>query len=150
VQEKECIMATGTIYYLLNEAGRKKSLLGGGDGKINQQVSVELNNDNMDLFTINEQGEAKLYVGYEDEEHSSNLVDFEISESNNGPSIKDVYRKIMFDKIMTADELIEFNRNRISNLKLKTDEIMPIFEAKKKEYELSKAESLTEEAERKE
>lgn len=56
-------MAQGTIHYMLSEAGRKASLLAGGDGREQQTISGALTTENIDLFKIDAQGIARAAIG---------------------------------------------------------------------------------------
>ena len=56
-------MAQGTVFYSLSEAGRKASLLAGGDGREQQTISGELTADNIDLFAIDDGGIARAAIG---------------------------------------------------------------------------------------
>lgn len=55
-------MAHGTITYRLTEAGRKASLISGGNGQEIQTVAGELTPENIDLFTVAADGKAALDI----------------------------------------------------------------------------------------
>src|SRR5690242_14623085 len=53
-------MLTVTATYLLSEEGRKASLLGGGDGKAVQQLSLQVPANRLHLVSVDANGVARL------------------------------------------------------------------------------------------
>jgi flagellar biosynthesis GTPase FlhF len=53
------------IEYLLSEAGRKKSLLAGGDGKQHQVIETDATPEIIALADVDSEGNVKLQVGFE-------------------------------------------------------------------------------------
>lgn len=107
------------IYYLLNEEGRKDSLLKGGNGKEIQFIETTINEDNIKLATVSSDGIAEIHIGYECRKKGSLdgiKVDYEEREDGLGKYIKDVYRVIYFNKLMVADELIKWEKDRQTKL----------------------------------
>jgi hypothetical protein len=58
---------TAKLQYLLSEAGRKASLLAGGDGKEIQVITTEITPAIIELATVDTKGEVALHVGYRPE-----------------------------------------------------------------------------------
>ena len=53
---------TVTAVYQLSEAGRKASLLAGGDGRAVQQITVQVPISRLHLVSVNPQGVARLRI----------------------------------------------------------------------------------------
>lgn len=119
------------IYYLLNEEGRKKSLLSGGDGKEVQVIETEINEKILKYADVDTDGNVKLVVGCRLYSNSTSIsdvkIDYEIENpfdkdttinrlNYNEPYIKSITDKIRYDKLMTVDELLLDHEARLSKL----------------------------------
>ncbi len=62
---------TAKVFYLLSEAGRKASLLQGGDGKELQVIEPPVTPKIIELATVSSDGEVYLYIGYRPEHNNS-------------------------------------------------------------------------------
>lgn len=134
-------MKMGTITYYLNEDGRKMSLLNNGDGKSEQQVTVEINKDNLELFYVDDLGNAILNVGSKVSYDSHNIIDYKINNSYDGrPSINKITEIITFNKLMVAEELLKFEINRRDRIKLKKDILQPEYDMLLKTYNIKQDE----------
>lgn len=108
-----------TIFYLLNEEGRKKSLLGGGSGKELQHIECEVNDINISISSVDAKGFAFITVGFVFDSLNKNYlqVPFNVTiEDREGflPEYKYDQCIKYFDRPMMAEDLLayEFNRSR--------------------------------------
>lgn len=147
------------ILYLLNEEGRKASLLSGGDGNRNQSINTPVTKELLDMAWVDYNGEAIVKIGYRDSgnewlESSNVKIATEIKEEYIGegvykPVIKDITEVVEFDKPQTIEELLAFEKNRvltyekslndnkekIKPLLLKFEEEMKVYKKEKEEKE---------------
>lgn len=129
------------VMYLLNEEGRKKSLLGGGDGNRNQIIYTPITKELLDIASVDNAGEAIVKIGYRDSgnnlyESSKVKISTEIKEERNRhyhiyePVIKDITKVIEFNKPQTVEELLTFEKNRAleyeKSLKENEEKIKPL------------------------
>lgn len=136
MSEKMC-----KVVYLLNEEGRKASLLGGGDGKKKQVLYAPITKELLDLASVDNNGEAIVKIGFKgngDAGSSWNEVKIstEIKEKYcrevrwNKPTIIDVSNVIEFDEPQTVESLLDFEKNRVleynKSLELNKEKIKPL------------------------
>lgn len=120
-----------TIQYLLNEEGRKQSLLNGGNGEMIQDIIVDLTDEIASMIEKSIFGslewDAALYVGFggyddlgEIESTPSRCVGY--NEEYRGFEYK--YELRYFDISMTAEQLIDWERDRLKTVKKDEENIM--------------------------
>jgi len=154
-------MAKAKIYYLLSEAGRKDSLLKGGDGREIQMIEADITPEILKLAKVNKTGEVELYLCKLNSNKTS--TDFpgptqgykvEPASFNSKPYIAEDRYNIFFDSVQTAAQLIKHDIQRIAGLdtsrKQAELDLIPILEEyrknKSKEEENIKAFKKAEEA----
>lgn len=147
MSEKMC-----KVVYLLNEEGRKESLLSGGDGKKIQILYAPITKELLDLASVDKNGEAIVKIGFKGNESDNHWNEIKLSTkirttyySNirvNKPEIIDVLDRIEFDTPQTVESLLEFEKNRVleydKSLELNKEKIKLLlleFEEKKDIYE---------------
>lgn len=104
------------IKYYLSEKGRKDSILKGMDGLEEQFITAEIDDRLLDLCSVSTSGQVELVVG-----GKSVITDYEIWEGHR--KIYPITTQQYFDKIMTAEELIEWEEQRKNNLLIKYKEL---------------------------
>lgn len=146
---------TCKVIYLLNEEGRKQSLLSGGDGKRMQELEAPISKELLELASVDDKGNVVIKIGFKNvgDSYYSILTEYKVKEySIYEPSIEEVKEIIEFDKTQTVDELLLFEKNRIENIKKSREEseekIKPLLEEyileqkKKEEEKLQREEEL--------
>ena len=123
-------MVQAKVYYLLNEEGRRQSLLQGGDGKEVQCLVVDATPDLLQLCRISSEGEAKLEAGFRRDYGSSYLksvaVDLEIKKTCfNELKIDTIAETQHFNAPQALDDLIAWEKNRRQCLAEKKAELEP-------------------------
>lgn len=146
---------TATIKYLLNEKGRKNSLLNSGNGKELQSIEAEVSERLLKYAPVSQNGEVTLYIGFELKYSNIKgiIIDYKVACDELGDYIQEIYDKNYFDRVMTVDELLSWEEKRISKLeklKDKYKDIMEEREKKLKEKELLKQEEEQKQQEEKE
>lgn len=104
------------IKYYLSEKGRKDSILKVMDGLEEQFITAEIDDRLLDLCSVSTSGQVELVVG-----GKSVITDYEIWEGHR--KIYPITTQQYFDKIMTVEELIEWEEQRKSNLLIKYKEL---------------------------
>lgn len=108
------------IEYLLNETGRKKSLLEGGDGKELQIIEADITPEILERAAVHEDGSAVLKVSYiaTDAEiigtYNFDSYRLDVGDSfYNGhkPRIREIVKKVHFDAPQTVESLLAFIEN---------------------------------------
>ena len=110
------------IQYLLDEEGRRQSLLNGGDGKMIQVIETNINEKIIKLSEVDEDGNVAVYIGHRFEKARIYDAISNYTLYDNGP-IGEIKKINYFDKPMTIEELILLEETRVNNLKSKYDEI---------------------------
>jgi hypothetical protein len=84
-----------TATYLLSEEGRKASLLGGGDGRAIQQMSIQVPTSRLHLVTVDDEGVAllKLRPRYERDGEQRVIRTDAPPTYDSPPSLEDLYRE---------------------------------------------------------
>lgn len=134
---------TATIKYLLNEKGRKNSLLNGDNGKELQEIQAEISERLLKYASVSQNGGVTLEIGFKDNRYNEVIIDYEEANDWLGKYIKKINKVCFFDKIMTANELLDWEEKRISKLEKLKDKYKDIMEAREKklkEEELLKQE----------
>jgi hypothetical protein len=147
-------MNKSKIFYLLNEDGRKKSLLAGGDGKEKQALECEVTPEVLELAKVNSNGEVILDLTGEI------VLDLEIKPGKPGqmtpfgvyfpepPKLKEVHQdwsgKYHFSAPQTPGELIAWEKARREKVAARLAELQPEYDQLMAEYEAEKAECLAE------
>lgn len=126
-------MSNAKVYYLLNEDGRKKSLLTGGDGKELQCFCTEVTKELLDLecTSVNEEGEVTTTIGFKfgiNKKPLSIVTDFKINTSFGNPSIDKIDKIIRFEEPMELDDLIEFQKNKEYEINKSCEEVSEKYE----------------------
>lgn len=150
MSEKMC-----KVVYLLNEKGRKASLLSGGNGKRIQIIEGQLTKELLNIAKVDDDGNAIVEFGaknilghcHSKIKLSTKLIDrqgFSLYE----PKIEDAYDIVEFDKTQTVEELLNFEKNRVleynKSLELNKEKIKPLLE----EYKIKKEEERIEKEKR--
>jgi hypothetical protein len=127
------------IEYLLSEAGRKASLLAGGNGQEHQVIEAELTPEILEVATVNEEGEVSLLVGFdylykrEKEKYIDVITKYEFSPGYRITTHKTIHR---FDTVQTAESLVAWEQQRkaiASASKKECEKKEAIYEKEKKE-----------------
>ncbi|MGB9832953.1 MAG: hypothetical protein ACPLPP_05570, partial [Caldisericum exile] len=142
------------IRYLLNEEGRKKSLLSGGNGKELQEIECNATPEIIELARVDEDGNIYLDIGAEiyDEFVFYSIV-FDYKLENSWPScvvVEEVRGKKRFNEPKTVEQLIEWEKNRLKHIKEKKamlEEQKKVLEREYEEKERIKNEQRKREAE---
>ena len=118
----------GTIIYQLSENGRKDSLVKGGNGKRKQEIHCEIKPEDLELFFVDYDGNARLKIEFR-------TVDVEMQKDGYGLySIKNDHREIEFDSVQTAEDLIKWEKERNERIENKLNEFNPKIKALNQEY----------------
>jgi len=137
------------IEYLLDEAGRKKSLLAGGDGKELQVVEADITPEIINLAKVDGEGNVKLEVGFSTGNSTRRvIVDKKPVKMYDGKGWGwlEEDRVHFFDEPQSVDSLVAWEQARVKRLKAaETDpanlEIIAELEAEHAIREAQKAES---------
>lgn len=127
------------IRYLLNEEGRKKSLLSGGNGKELQEIECNATPEIIELARVDEDGNIYLDIGaeiYDEFVFYSIVVDYKLE--NSWPScvvVEEVRGKKRFNEPQTVEQLIEWEKNRLKHIKEKKAVLEEQKKVLEKEYE---------------
>lgn len=147
MSEKMC-----KVVYLLNEKGRKESLLSGGDGKKIQILYAPITNELLELAEVDKDGNAVVKIGFKGDisreywhgvKKSTKISTQGVFGTNlHEPIIMDIEEIKEFNKLQSVESLLEFEKNRVSeynkSLVLNEEKIKPLlleFEEKKDIYE---------------
>ena len=146
---------TCKVMYLLNEEGRKESLLSDGDGKRIQELETPISKELMELASVDNDGNAVIKIGFKNngDSYDKVLIGYEVKEcSIYRPSIEKVSKVVEFDKLQTVEELLIFEKNRLEDIKKSLNEseekLKPLLEEyilkerKKEEEKLQREEDL--------
>jgi hypothetical protein len=138
-------MKMAQITYLLNEEGRKQSLLQGGDGKEVQVIQTEVTPEILGLGSVDRDGEVELKIGFSYQTKSPLRIalDYEISNIMSGidkPKITEVLGLKIFNTPQTVDELLQFEQNRKRSLAQKKEALQPELDRLVKEWDVKQAE----------
>lgn len=143
-------MSTSTkIFYLLDEEGRRKSLLSGGNGKELQEV-VSDSVDWLKIAKIDTDGKASACIGFNYLDKKNDfcgriVLDIKISNSYGPPRLVETDNFYYFTEPQTAEKLLKWEKERIDFLEKKEKELAPVVE---KQYAEWKEEKDKEYAER--
>lgn len=109
------------VKYLLNEEGRKKSLLDGGNGKRLQILGAVVSKELLDIGTVDNDGECTVKIGFRNDgkegycssevEVSSEIVEPGYKE----PYIRPVTQIFEFSDVQTVEDLLKFETERVQN-----------------------------------
>jgi hypothetical protein len=151
---KEKNMKMAKVFYLLDEGGRKRSLLAGGDGKELQTLECECTPELLELARVNSDGEVVLDLAGE------LALDLEIKPGKPGeitpfgvyspepPKIKEVHQKwsgkYHFSAPQTPGELIAWEKARREKVAARLAELQPEYDRLRAEYEADMALYLAE------
>jgi len=127
-----------TIYYLLDEEGRRKSLLAGGNGKRLQKLESD-SQQALEMSRIFQNGRSEMYVGFsylnDGEPRGSIYFDFIIKIDDDGePHFRQSCEIFEFSELMTVDVLLEWERKRRYDVDFFYKEYRAEFDSLKKEY----------------
>lgn len=155
-------MATAKLYYLLSEAGQKDSLLNGGDGKELQIITTEATPEIIKLSKVKPNGEIKLCINchvdsegkFENTTYNLPIIGYKATESYlSGPVVEEIKKHVYFDTVQTVEQLIAWEKNRISTLeaskKQAEKELIPLiaeYEKKLEEKRIHKEKEAAEQA----
>lgn len=171
-------MCKAKVIYLLSEAGKKNSLIKGGDGREKQVIEIEATPEIIELATVNEAGKMYLGIGCivnsigEIQRHYGPLQRYKLNNwsfenppqfykwerwTGIEPSIESVSNFVYFNTVQTVDELITHEKDRLEKIKITKAEAeaelivaKEKYNEKKQAFETKLAESKAEsEAEKK-
>lgn len=128
-----------TVRYLLSEAGRKKSLLSGGDGCQLQVLQVEVAPELLELAVVSEDGEVSLDVGFTGWREPV-PVDLRVAKADR-PWLEEVLERKEFDAPQDLAALIEWEKSRRERLRLRREGLRPALLAAQEEYDRKAAET---------
>lgn len=106
-----------TIFYLLNEEGRRKSLLAGGDGKVLQKIESD-NRQALEIAIVNTKGKATLCVGFSHFDRDGNPEGNIFLSKEIGTGCYDIPKWAesrgmhYFSEIQNQEELLDFETAR--------------------------------------
>lgn len=138
------------VVYLLDEDGRKKSLLAGGDGKAVQIIETDITKEILDLATVDHDGNAIVTIGFSNYSYKelkkkvfSDTIYGEVVRpqlvtrfrSSEKPHIKDIYEVKLFSNIQTLEELLEYDKKRKDEYEQLLAKVTEELEIELKEYE---------------
>lgn len=84
---------TATASYLLSEAGRKASLLSGGDGRSVQQITLQVPSNRLHLVSVDRQGVARLKLRPRYETDATGIVRIDTAPMYDAPpTVDELYR----------------------------------------------------------
>ena len=129
------------IEYLLNEEGRKKSLLSGGDGKAEQVIEAPLTPEALEISKVDVNGNAVIRL-------TERLASEVKLQKVYSPHITEFDKKFEFDSPQTAEQLINFEKERRVRIAMQKEALQPALEAALAEYEAEQAKRKAEEAAR--
>lgn len=117
----ETTTKTAKIYYLLSEAGRKQSLLQGGDGREEQVIEASTTPQLLELATVGGNGDVTLRIGYVTPRgwgyNSASAVGAECKKNSDGEWVYlEQTVEVRFDIPQTIDQLIAWEKYRQSLL----------------------------------
>lgn len=127
-----------TIMYLLNEEGRKASLLAGGDGKERQKVQADITPELLELTTVDQDGNAVLDLT-KNRPNTALLrtdvygVRINLRCKYGGQDLNPVAAE-PFSAPQTAEQLIKWEKARQDNLEEQVAELEPLAEQAKREH----------------
>lgn len=110
------------IKYLLSEEGRKKSLLSGGDGKAEQVIEAPLTPEALEISKVDVNGNAVIRLT----ERLASEVKLQKAYS---PHITEFDKKFEFDSPQTAEQLINFEKERRVRIAMQKEALQPALEA---------------------
>jgi len=110
------------IEYLLSEEGRKKSLLAGGDGKAEQVIEAPLTPEALEISKVDVNGNAVIRLT----ERLASEVKLQKAYS---PHITEFDKKFEFDSPQTAEQLINFEKERRVRIAMQKEALQPALEA---------------------
>jgi len=156
---KEKIMVkTAEIRYLINEEGRKASILAGGDGKEKQVLECECTPELLELAKVNSDGGVILDLTGEI------VLDLELKPGKPGqitplnvlfpepPKIKEVHQKwsgkYYFSAPQTPGELIAWEKARREKVAARLAELQPEYDRLMEEYRVDYAQCVEEKEKR--
>jgi hypothetical protein len=150
---------TAKIHYLLNEEGRKASILAGGDGKEKQILECEVTPEVLELAKVNSNGEVIL-----DLTGSNFVLDLKIKPGKSGqitpygvimpepPQIKEVYQgwsgTYYFSAPQSPGDLIAWEKARREKLAARRAELQPEYDRLMAKHEADMALCLAEKEKR--
>ena len=126
------------ITYLLSQAGRKASVLAGGDGKETQTVEADVTPELLDLAHVNREGKIILDLT------GKIVVDIEIGSGYVRPGLREIKGRTVdnvydgqyrFDAPQTAEQLVAWERNRRAHLAAKEADLQPELEKRIAEFD---------------
>ncbi len=112
------------IHYLLSEAGRKQSLLQGGDGKEEQTVETPATPEVLELATVDKDGNVIIQIGTS----TWTVTGYKVNKSpyhHQQPYIEKITSKKLFDIPQTAEQLIAWERNRRATVAHQEKDLQP-------------------------
>lgn len=103
-----------TINYLLNEEGRKDSILKNQGGKEINVIKTEVTDRILKLARVNEDGSIYLNVGFcgNNDNVNSIILNYKELKDDIGIYIEETQGIVGFDKVMDGFELIEWEEKR--------------------------------------
>jgi hypothetical protein len=116
------------IKYLLNEAGRKKSLISGGDGKAVQTVEADLTPEAVEIASIDYDGNALIDLT---RQLSSKATLSKVGR----PRIYETHDYFYFDEPQTTEKLVKFEKERVAKIAVQKEALKPSLEEALAEYE---------------
>lgn len=145
-------MAKAKIFYLLSEAGRKDSILKGGNGKELQIIEAEITPEIVMLSNVKPDGEVWLPVGCginykgEIDIYKYPVTRYYVSDIGE-PHLKEERKATYFDSIQTVDQLIAWKKNRLASLERSKQQAEEELKIALEEYRLNKEKEAQEKAE---
>lgn len=139
-------MAKAKIFYLLSEAGRKDSLLKGGDGKELQVIETEATPEIIELAQVLPDGQIWLPVGCGIERWSGKpnsdypIMNYKLYTGYyEKPHLTAETKLTLFDTVQTVEKLIEWEKNRLANVERSKQELQDKLQAAIAKYEEEQA-----------
>lgn len=136
----------------MDEEGRRKSLLIGGNGEMLQHIEVEANDRIIKLSDISENGKISLSVGFAGfssyKEPYPVRTQYKIKENEYDHKYNlDYETHCYFSRPMSVDELIDWEENRRTLIENQMKELQPIIDEHNKEIDLKESEKQKKEKE---
>ncbi len=110
-----------TINYLLNEEGRKDSILKNQGGKRLNVIKTDVTDRLLKLARVCEDGSIYLNIGYCEVNNKMNgvILNYKELKDDIGIYIEEIRGMVGFDKVMDVSELIEWEEKRRELIKTK-------------------------------
>ena len=123
------------VIYYLNEKGRKKSLLAGGNGNSMQEIEADITEELLEFAEVDSKGNAELRIGsyrrlgepkivgtYNFRNYMWNVDEF-YNEHKPKVTLEAEIQRFEFDKPQTVESLLKFHKEKLAEIARHDEEI---------------------------